>query len=192
MKKLLIIFLSSCILKLSFAQSELKVFSNKTVAGKNYITNEDIPASEYVFSRRINNYHIDPKTKTLTVQLRPDSNKTSKKKSANTGYLLSYDLKTNRINWSKEADLGSSFYFHGNTIIETTSYSSNCLNMETGYTQWDGISTMYYVDESLPVGLGYKRRLYSSKKPDSTKLSGNLEGIYLKNGKPLWNREINR
>ena len=131
------------------------------------------------------------KTQTLTVQLREDS--VSKKKSDNPGYLLSYNLENNKINWSRETDYRESrFLFYENTIIESTGYSSNGLNMETGNTQWEAINSIYYVDQTLPIGLGYKRILYNSKKADLKNIFSSLEGIYMRNGKTLWKREIDR
>ena len=191
MKRLLFIFFSFLLVKLNLAQSGLKVVNNKTVAGKNLVTNTDILAKEYVFPRRIHKYLINQKTQTLTVQLREDSG--SKKKSANPGYLLSYNLESNKINWSREADYSESrFLLYEKTIIESTGHSSSGLNMETGNTQWEAINSIYYVDQTLPIGLGYKRILYNSNKADLKNIFSALEGTYLRNGKLLWKREIDR
>lgn len=185
------IFFSLLLVKLNVAQTGLKVVNNKTVAGKNLVTNTDILAEEYVFPGRIHKYLVNPKTQTLTVQLREDSG--NKKKSVNPGYLLSYNLESNKINWSREADYrGSRFLLYENRIIESTGYSSNGLNMETGNIQWEAINSIYYVDPALPVGLGYKRILSKSKNADLKNVFNDLEGIYLKNGKTLWKREIDR
>lgn len=184
MKKLFAVVALSFIAVIIYSQSNLLITKNEKVIGKNFKTNRDIQAREYIFQQRIDNSHIDTTTNLLTVQLRGTSK--NGKWLNNSGDVALYDLSNNKIKWTKKV-----FYQQGNIeqfdnmIIQTIANKSYCLNIENGETLWEVKNTIYYVVPGKKIGIGYKFK-------SSTGYTNTLEGIDLTNGNPIWKREINR
>jgi hypothetical protein len=167
-----------------YSQSNLLIVNNDKIIGKNYLTNKDLHATEYVFPERIENSYIDTATNLLTVQLRGLSK--NGKWLNNSGDVVLYDITSNNIKWSKKIHYqqGSIEQFD-NIIIQTIAGKSYCLNTENGENLWEVKNNIYYVEPYEKIGIGYKFK--TSKGYTNT-----LEGIDLINGKSIWEREINR
>ncbi len=184
MKKLIALGFLFLIILPAFPQSIPRIQSKEIVVGKNYETNEDILATEYNFSERIDNYYIDTISDFLTVQLRGLTR--NGKYLKNSGDVILYDLSANKIKWTKEImyQQGGIEQFD-NVIIETFNNKSYCIDNENGESKWEVKNRINYVDPVLKIGIGYKY-YFSSGTSDI------LEGIDLDKGKSLWKREIKR
>jgi hypothetical protein len=170
-----------CVITLSvFAQTKQDSVSKEMVIGRNFKTNSDIKAKEYVFSDNIASWNIDDSTQILTVKLRgTDNNSTNLN---DTGELFSFDLLHNRVIWQKEIDYrNTTVDQYKNVLMKTTDNQSSCLNNEDGEDLWQSKNNVYYVNPYLKIGIGYK---------DNN--DNRLEGIDLVTGKALWKREISR
>ncbi len=151
--------------------------------GKNFKTNTDIIANEYVFSDNIFSWNIDDSAKLLTLQLRGTS------KNGNdlndTGNIQLFDFGTNYIKWNKKLDYTTSNVDqYDNMLIKTTDGKSSRLNSENGENLWQAKNTIYYVNTIQKIGVGYK---YSDSNSSNI-----LEGIDLNTGKSMWKREVRR
>ncbi len=168
----------------TFSQSNQQIQTKEIVAGKNYETNKDILAKEFVFSERIDNYYLDTISDFLTVQLRGLTR--NGKYLKNSGYVILYDLAANKIKWDKEIMYQQSgIEQFNNVIIQSFNNKSYCVDNENGNTKWEIKNRINYVDPFLKIGIGYKY-YFSSGSSDI------LEGIDLDRGKSLWKREIIR
>jgi outer membrane protein assembly factor BamB len=167
-----------------YAQSNLTITNSEKIIGKNYLTNKELKAKEYVFPQRIDHSFIDTTTNQLTVQLRGLSK--NGKWLNNSGDLILYDLTNKILKWSKKIQYqqGSIEQFD-NVIIQTIANKSYCLNIENGQNLWEVKNTIYYVEPFRKIGLGYKFKT-------ATGFTNTLEGIDLTNGNSIWKREINR
>jgi outer membrane protein assembly factor BamB len=154
------------------------------IAGKNYLTKNDIKAKQYIFPERIDNYYIDTTSNLLTVQLRGTSK--NGKWLNSTGNVILYDLSNKKEKWIKKINYQQSIIDQfDNVMIQTIANKSYCLNIENGENLWEVENTIYYIDHLQKIGIGYKNK-------NSTDFSNTLEGIDLANGNPRWKREINR
>jgi outer membrane protein assembly factor BamB len=169
---------------LAFSQkTNFRVLYNEKALGKSLIDSSEIKGLEYIFPDRIHETFLDTTTGFLTVQLR---GLRKEKWLANKGNILQYDLRNKKLLWSKKvAYQASSLQQFSNTIIFTVANKSYCLDIKTGNELWEVKNDIYYVDPIDNIGIGYKYK-------NSTGYSNNLEGIDLKNGNVIWERELNR
>jgi outer membrane protein assembly factor BamB len=157
---------------------------NKKVIGKNFLTNEDIYADEYVFSKSIYDFYIDSTSKFMTLQLRKVSR--NGKRWKNKGEILVYDLDQKKVKWRKDINYQtSSVLQYGHTIIYTHGNKSYCLDFENGKELWELKNTLYFIDASRNIGIGYGNKTFDE-------YTNILEGIDLENGRIIWKKELNR
>jgi hypothetical protein len=169
----------------SFSQTkQIEVASSEITAGKSLVDNSIIKGMEYVFPERIHETYLDTTTGLLTVQLRGTSK--NGKWLDNSGNVVQYDLKNQKLLWSKKiAYQISNLQQYSNTMIYTSANKSNCLDIHTGKELWEVKNNIYYVDPIQNIAIGYK---YKSLNENSNV----LEGIDLKNGNVIWKRDLNR
>jgi len=183
MKKI-ILGLSLLITINGFSQkNQMQVLSIEKTFGKCLVDSSDIKGLEYIFPERIHETYIDTTTGFLTVQLR---GLRKEKWLSNTGNIIQYDVKNQKVLWSKKiAYQTSSLQQFSKTMIYTVANKSYCLDINTGNELWEVKSNIYFVDPIDNIGIGYKFK-------SSTGYSNELEGIDLKNGNVVWKRELNR
>lgn len=174
-----------CIVTVSFAQSPgINVLVKERSIGRFTETQEEIIVKEYIFPEQVYHSYIDTISKSITFQLRGLSN--NGKWMNNRGKIVLYDLVGEKIKWSKSISYKTNrIQQYGNTIILTAgglSGQSYCLNIETGKKMWKVQTNIYIVDPVNQIGIGYE---FKTPRENST-----LEGINLKNGKKLWQREL--
>ena len=168
-----------------FSQSnQIQVLCNEKVLGKNLIDSSDIKGFEYIFPDKIHETFLDTTTGFLTVQLRGVSK--NGKWLDNTGNIVQFDIKNQKVLWSKKiAYQTSNLQQFSNTMIYTIANKSYCLDCNTGNELWEVKNNIYFVDPIDNIGIGYKFK-------NSTGYSNELEGIDLKNGNVIWQRDLNR
>jgi hypothetical protein len=182
MKKILVIGLISFTVFSIFAQPNLVVSTNDIVIGRNFKTNSDIKAKEYVFADRINSWYLDNSTNLLTLQFRAKGIMGIDQDFI--GSIAMFDLSTEQVLWDKKINFQESrLDQYENVLIQTTGFQSSCLNNKDGKSLWKVRNVIKFVDPLYGVGLGYKCTLLGG-------LTNTLEGIDLITGKSLWNREI--
>ena len=165
-------------------KNQIQVLSNEKILGKNLVDSSAISGLEYVFPDRIHNTFLDTVTGFLTVQLRGLSK--NGKWLNNTGQIVQYDIKNQKVLWSKKiAYQTSNLQQFNNTMIYTVGNKSYCLDINSGNELWEVKNNIYFVDPVDNIGIGYKFK-------SSTGYSNELEGINLKNGNILWKRDLNR
>ena len=170
---------------LSFAQtSEIMVFTNEKPIGRIMTTQEEIKTKEYIFPERKIRSYIDTTLKTITIQLRGVSD--NGKFMLNRGNIIYYDLSGQKVKWTKKITYTTSnLQQFGSAIIFTTEGANFRLNNENGKNLWKAKNDIYFVDPVADIGVGYSLKY--------TRGYGNaLEGIDLKTGKTIWQRELNR
>ncbi len=168
----------------SAQSSDISVLSNKRTIGKMMTTQEELKAKEYIFPERVYNSYIDTISKTITIQLRGLSK--NEKWMNNTGKMVLYDLTDEKVKWSKKiAYQVCSIQQFGSTIIYTAGGKSYCLNIENGENLWEVKNDIYTIDPVAHIGIGYKLKTAKG-------YSNTLEGIDLKNGNVIWQKELNR
>jgi len=164
-------------------KNQIQVLSNDKTLGKNLVDSSDIKGFEYIFSERIHETFIDTTTGFLTVQLR---GLRKEKWLSNTGDIIQYDIKNQKVLWSKKiAYQSSNLQQFSKTMIYTVANKSYCLDINTGNELWEVKNNIYFVDPTDNIGIGYKFK-------SSTGYSNELEGIDLKNGNVVWKRDLNR
>lgn len=177
--------LSLLITLTGFSQNnQIQVLCNEKVLGKNLVDSSVIKGFEYVFSDRIHEIFLDTTTGFLTAQLRGLSK--NGKWLNNTGNIVQYDIKNQKVLWSKKiAYQSSNLQQFSKTMIYTVDNKSYCLDINTGNDLWEVKNNLYFVDPIYNIGIGYKFK-------SSTGYSNELEGIDLKNGNVVWKRDLNR
>jgi len=165
----------------AFSQKkDLQVIRKEKVLGKDLLNNSEIIGYEYMFPDRIEETYLDTISGFLTVQLRGVSK--NGKRLDNFGKILLYDLKEKKLKWSKKiAYQASKLKQFSNTMIYTVVNKSYCLDIDNGNELWKVKNDIYFVDPISNIGIGY-----------NPKKSNELEGINLKNGEVIWNKELNR
>lgn len=171
----IIIGLSLLIPLTGFSQkNQIQVLSNERIFGKSLVDSSVIKGFEYVFSDRIHETFLDTTTGFLTAQLRGLSK--NGKWLNNTGNIVQYDIKNQKVLWSKKiAYQSSNLQQFSKTMIYTVANKSYCLDINTGSELWEVKNNIYFVDPIDNIGIGYKFK-------SSTGYSNELEGIDLKNG----------
>jgi len=185
MKTIRIAYLVLLISITAFGQkSEFQVLNEQKILGKNLISGSDIKGQEFVFPDRIHEFFMDATTNLLTVQLRGLSK--NRKWLNNTGNILQYDIKNEKLLWSKKmAYQTSKLQQVSKTMIYTVGNKSYCLDVNTGNNLWETKNNIYFLDPINNVGIGYKYRSLKG-------LTNELEGIDLFSGDIIWNMELNR
>jgi outer membrane protein assembly factor BamB len=164
--------------------SKITVLQNERSAGKNNINQEIINAKEYVFPERIFEYYIDPSSGLLTVLLRGLS--MNGKWLNNRGNIVMYDLINKNVKWSKPIFFQtSSIQQLNNTIIQSSGNKSYCLDINSGENLWQVRNDIYFADPVCNIGLGYEYKTARG-------YTNILQGINLKTGQFLWQKELNR
>jgi hypothetical protein len=139
---------------------------------------------EYVFPDRIHDVFLDTTTGLVTVQLRGLSK--NQKWLNNTGKIVQYDVKNQKVLWHKNiAYQTSGLQQFSKTIIYTVANRSYCLDVYSGRELWEVRNNIYVVDPAENIGIGYKFK-------SMTGYSNELEGIDLKTGIIIWKRNVNR
>ncbi len=165
-------------------KNQIQILSNEKILGKSLVDSSDIKGFEYIFSDRIHETFLDTTAGFLTVQLRGLSK--NGKWLNNTGNIVQYDIKNQKVLWSKKiAYQASNLQQFSNTMIYTAANKSYCLDINTGNEFWEVKNNIYYVDPIDNIGVGYKFK-------SMTGYSNELEGIDLKNGNVIWKRDLNR
>ena len=184
MRKIILGF-SLLITLTGFSQkNQIQVFSNEIILGKSLVDCSVIKGFEYVFSDKIHETFLDTTTGFLTAQLRGLSK--NGKWLNNTGDIVQYDIKNQKVLWSKKiAYQSSNLQQFSKTMIYTVANKSYCLDINTGNELWEVKNNIYFVDPIDNIGIGYKFK-------SSTGYSNELEGIDLKNGNVVWKRDLNR
>ena len=165
-------------------KNQIKVHTNEKELGRSFVDNSVITGIEYVFPERIHETFLDTTTNFLTGQLRGLSK--NGKWLNNTGNIVQYDIKNQKVLWSKKiAYQTSSLQQFNKTMIYTIGNKSFCLDIHTGKEIWEVKNNIYFVDPVDNIGIGYKFK-------NATGYSNELEGIDLTNGNILWKRNLNR
>jgi outer membrane protein assembly factor BamB len=165
-------------------KNQIQVLTNEKIMGKSLVDSFVIKGVEYVFSDRIQETFLDTTSGFLTAQLRGLSK--NGKWLNNTGNIVQYDIKNQKVLWSKKiAYQSSNLQQFSKTMIYTVANKSYCLDINTGNELWEVKNNIYFVDPIDNIGIGYKFK-------SSTGYSNELEGIDLKNGNVLWKRGLNR
>lgn len=165
-------------------KNQIIVLTREKIMGKCLVDSFDIKGVEYVFSDRIHGIFLDTTTGFLTAQLRGLSN--NGKWVNNNGNIVQYDIKNQKVLWSKKiAYQSSNLQQFSKTMIYTVANKSYCLDINTGNELWEVKNNIYFVDPIDNIGIGYKFK-------SSTGYSNELEGIDLKNGNVIWKRDLNR
>lgn len=183
MKKIIIGF-TLLISSVAFGQKDFQVLHNEKIVGRNFIDSTKIKGIEYVFPERIHKTFLDTTSGYLTVQTRRLSK--NRKWLKNKGKIIQYDLNNKNLLWSKKiAYQSSSLQQFSNTMILTVANKSNCLDIKTGNEIWKVKNNIYITDSEDNIGIGYSFK-------NSNGYSNELEGIDLKSGNVIWNRDLNR
>jgi hypothetical protein len=183
-KKLLTGLLFFLAIEVFSQSSDITVLQDQKIVGQVSVSQKDISAKEYIFPERINEFYIDTTSHFLTVQLRGVSK--NGKWLNNTGDLVQYDLNGSSVKWTRKMNYQtSSIRQFANTIIYSMGNKSHCLHVETGENLWEVKNDIYYVDSHNNMGIGYKFKT-------STGLTNKLEGIDLKTGAIVWQKELSR
>ena len=166
------------------AQSELSIQNSEKVIGTNSRTNEKILAKEYIFPERIDQYQLDSVSGFVAVQLRGTSK--NGKWLNNSGNIVLFDLRANKIRWAKKINYSqSSIKQFGHLLIQKINDKSYCLNVGNGEVMWEVKNSISYFERGRNLGIGYKSN-------NLTGSTNTLEGIDLLNGNNIWKREISR
>lgn len=176
--------LSSLIILISielFGQSsEIKVLENQKIVGKNLVTQQDIIANEYQFSKEIYKHNFNATTGNLTLQLR--KLKKSGKAYAVQGQIVAFNLNSNTVQWSRKMNYSLGVVNqNGNNISISRENKIQYLNGETGNELWTDKNDIYYVNKRHNIGLQYIKNEKSK-----------IQGIDLSTGNVLWNRDLTR
>jgi hypothetical protein len=167
-----------------FSQKDPIIIKRDTIAGKNYLTNTDIVSHEYVFSERIDKTDLDTLGHLLTIQLRGTTK--NGKWLDNSGDVIVYDLKEDKIKWSRKLNYQqASIEQVGHVMVQSSAGTSYYLDIEDGKSFWEVRNLIYYFNVRQNIGIGYKFKASSG-------VTNKLEGIDLTNGKIIWTREIDR
>jgi outer membrane protein assembly factor BamB len=164
-----------------FAQSlDIKVIQNHKIVGQILLTKQDILANEYQFPNHIYNRYLDSTSGNLTLQLR--KLKRNEKSYALKGELIGFNLQSNMVNWSRKINyLTENIWQNGNLITITKDNKVFYINSTTGEQLWNDKNDLYYTDKINRIGIQYEKN--SNYK---------IQGIDLKNGNVLWNRDLSR
>jgi len=169
----------------AFSQkSVFRVLNDEKVLGKSLIDSSDIKGKEFIFHDRIHEFFMDATTDLLTVQLRGLSE--NGKWLDDTGTILQYDTKNEKVLWSKKmAYKMSKLHQEDNLMIYTVGNKSYGLDVNTGDNLWEVKNVICFIDPMNNIGFGYKNKALKGRADE-------LEGIDLYNGNIIWKMKLNR
>ncbi len=166
-----------------FAQKEIIVLTNTKVVGRNLLTGEPVRANEYTFPERVHDFQVDTINNDIIIQLRGLK---KEKWLSNKGEVIRYDIDNNKILWfDKIAYQVERIEQYGGVTLHTTGGKSYCLDNLTGQQLWKVKNSLIFADPVDKIGIGYK--IQATKGAENM-----LEGIDLKSGQPIWQRNISR
>ena len=185
MKKINIIFSFVFLISLqALAQKDPEVLSNSKEVGKNLLTSQPVRAKEYTFQDRIHDFQVDTVNNQITIQLRGLSK--NGKWLDNRGRVVRYDTEAKKVLWSKKISYqAENLEQTGGVTLHSTGRKSYSLDNSTGQELWEVKNSLLFADAVDKIGIGYKIQPLKAKE-------NTLEGIDLTNGRPIWQREINR
>lgn len=167
------------------AQSKIEVASNDKSIGKDYISNKDILAKEFIFPEKIYHTYIDSSSNAITVQLRGEIENEGILTN-NNGSIILFDLHEKQAKWSKRINYQQDkVEQYQQVIFKQYGGEKYRLNNKTGTQEWELINLMCFVEPTVEKGMGYKTNSVKG-------ITNKLEGINLTNGDKTWQREINR
>ncbi|GHA26331.1 hypothetical protein GCM10007103_04610 [Salinimicrobium marinum] len=166
------------------AQKDMEILWNSREVGKNLLTGESVMAKEYTFPERIHDFQVDTVNDHITIQLRGLSK--NGKWLDNKGKVVRYDPEEKKVLWSKKiAYQLENLEQTGGVTLHSTGKKSYSLDNATGKELWEVKNSLIFADAVDKIGIGYKIQPLKAKE-------NTLEGIDLRNGQPLWQREISR
>lgn len=172
------------IVPITAQSSKFNVLYEENPIGVSSKLKKEIIAKEYTFPKRIHEIYVDTISGYITAQLR----KLSKKGKVLdlSGILMVYDIEKNEVKWTKKVKFSTSYINQYNQLItQSKGNKSISLNIENGDELWECKNDFYYINPKKGIGIGYK----------NNGLAGNnhlLEGISLKTGNTIWERELKR
>lgn len=172
------------IVPITAQSSKFNVLYEENPIGVNSKLKKEIIAKEYTFPRRIHEIYVDTVSGYITAQLRKLSK--NGKVLDLSGILMVYDIKKNEVKWIKKVEFSTSYINQYNQLItQSKGNKSISLSIENGDELWECKNDFYYINPKSEIAIGYK----------NTGLAGNkhlLEGINLKTGNTIWERELKR
>lgn len=142
---------------------------------------KQIPVKIYQSADRIDNFHLHEDL--ITFQIRGKRNNGNMK---DLGVVNQYHLKKDSILWSMKISYKfEEILQEGSLIIHYTAESNKVLNHLSGEKVWWVKHNLISIDSLNLIGFGYKSEEFPSN-------FNFLEGVDLKNGRVLWQREVNR
>ena len=178
----------------SYAQSAgSRIYPTQKNIGKTFSDNRDITAQEYNFSDRIYNFQIDTTNNLFFVELR--NIKPNGKQYKKNGKAFLINSQNNRVLWEKKINY-SKEYIHkmGDYILLMNRKTTEIININELYQPTFSIkNNIRYIDFIDNIGIGYKGLGFWGEvhlQGTPIKYSKILEGIDLKSGKVLWQRDF--
>lgn len=185
MKKRLLTVLLLFIAFTAFSQkSEQKVVSIEKIIGKNLQSNKYIKGINYVFPDYIHVAFADDAAKVLTTELCTLDKSSGLIK--NKGKLLIYNLESKEIEWTKKVHYRTEgLKYSGDYFIQTIRGENSCYNKRNGEKLWSNKNSIYNIDPTLNIILGYKY-------VNMVGYTNKLQGFNIEDGSILWERKINK
>jgi|GEM_PF-2929621 hypothetical protein len=168
---------------LLFAQKDKSVFSTvHEVVGNNELTNVDIAAKKYNFSRRIFSSQIDTTLGVLTVYLRDTTKKSGEYKSF--GQILIFDLNADRVLWDKVINYNQEkVRTFGHFLIQSNKGMSEVYYTLAGNKVRDVFGQFVEVYKDKQIGLVIPSDISGDPKK-------RLMGMSMFTGDKLWERKM--
>lgn len=160
----------------AFSQKNIyPVTHNEIIAGKNYLTGQNIHGQQYSFPCYIYRWSVDSARSRVTLELRDKraNGKDYKRK----GFLSVFDLKNNKVLWSHDC-LSFDIIHSDSIILRSIGEGSFRLDENNGTHLWKSTYTVFFYNQSYNIGLAYYMGL------------NKLKGINLTDGTVEWERKI--
>tara|TARA_R110002096_G_scaffold136909_7_gene289842 strand:+ start:22937 stop:24499 length:1563 start_codon:yes stop_codon:yes gene_type:complete len=142
---------------------------------------KQIPVKIYQSADRIDNFHLHEDL--ITFQIRGKRNNGNMK---DLGVVNQYHLKKDSILWKMKISYKfEEILQEGSLIIHYTAESNKVIDHLSGEKVWWVKHNLISIDSLNLIGFGYKSEEFPSN-------FNFLEGVDLKNGRVLWQREVNR
>ena len=183
------IFISLC----GYGQSDLKIYPAQKIAGKALLDSCDIIAQEYTFSDRIHNFQIDTARNLFFIEFR--NIKPNGKQYQKNGKVYLINSLNNQVIWEKKIDYSKEHIQKmGDYILSMNGNKTEIIDInELNQPALKVKNNIYYIDFINDIGVGYKGLGFFEQiylQGSSIKYSKVLEGIDLKSGKVLWQRDF--
>lgn len=160
--------------------ANIKITENQKIIGQNLVTQKEIVAKEYQFSKHIYRRYLDSASGNLTLQLRKF--RKLEKAHAIQGHIAVFSLNAKNLNWSTKMNYSMGrVRQYGNLITMSRENKVFYLNNDTGTEIWNDKNDLYHVDKNNNIGIQYIKN-------DNYK----IQGIDLDTGNSLWQRDLNR